>query len=132
MAYNILIVDDSILIREMVAKTLSIANIDIGDIYKAANGKEALDVLTSKWVDIMFADLNMPEMNGFELLDKMSEDGMLKTVPSVIISSQRKIERKDELIKMGVKAFVAKPFTPEQLTAVVTHILGSREGQNNE
>jgi len=87
MAYNVLIVDDSAIVRTVVEKTLRVSGCALGEIWQAANGREALDQLKAHWVDIVFADINMPEMNGVEMVNRMAETGLLKTVPVVIVSS---------------------------------------------
>lgn len=123
MSFNVLIVDDSIIIRKMVAKTLSISELDIGEYYFAANGQEALEQLESHWIDIVFADINMPVMNGMEMLEEMAKRDILSTIPIVIISTERSEPRIQELKKRGVRAYLQKPFIPEQFTEVVTSIL---------
>ncbi len=125
MAYNILIVDDSKLMRQVIAKTIQISGIAVGNIYEAGNGKEALQILSNSWVDIVFADINMPEMNGLEMVKSMSKDGILKTVPVVIVSTERNVTKITELRNEGVRAFISKPFTPESIRNVVCEILGS-------
>ncbi len=125
MAYNILIVDDSKLMRQVIAKTIQISGVAVGKIFEAGNGKEALAILSQNWIDIVFADINMPEMNGIELVKSMSESGILKTVPVVIVSTERNITKITELRNEGVKAFINKPFTPESIRNVVCEILGS-------
>lgn len=124
MSFNILIVDDSETIRAVIAKTLEMAGVPVGKLFQAANGKEALDILGEHWVDIVFADINMPVMSGVEMIEKMSDDGMLKTVPVVIVSTEGSMTRVEELKDKGVRAYVRKPFTPEGLKRVVDDILG--------
>jgi len=123
MAYNILIVDDSKLMRQVIAKTIQISGVSVGSIYEANNGKEALDVMNKNWVDIVFADINMPEMNGIEMVKAMSQSGILKTVPVVIVSTERNVEKLAVLKEIGVKAFVSKPFTPEILRDTIYQVL---------
>jgi two-component system chemotaxis response regulator CheY len=124
MAYNVLIVDDSAVIRAVVSKTLRIAGVDVGEIFQAANGKEALEVMASKWVDIVFADINMPIMTGIEMVEQMSITGILETLPVVIISTERSETRIEQLKAKGVRAYLNKPFTPENLRDVADQVLG--------
>lgn len=126
MAYNILIVDDSALMRQVIAKTLNVAGVEIGKLLEAANGREALELLRQDWIDLVFSDINMPEMNGLELLRLINEDEMLKTVPVVVISTDRSDTRAAELKAAGVKEIVRKPFTPETLKAVVDRLLAPK------
>ncbi len=128
MSFNVLIVDDSIIIRKMVAKTLSISDLDIGEYYFASNGREALEYLDRQWIDIVFADINMPVMNGMEMLDEMANRDILSTIPVVIISTERSEPRMKELEAKGVRAYLQKPFMPEKFTEVVTSILTPERG----
>jgi two-component system, chemotaxis family, chemotaxis protein CheY len=121
--YNILIVDDSRTIRAVISKTLEIADVPTANVWEAGNGLEALEILRKEWVDIVFADINMPEMNGIELVEQMSAEGMLDTVPVVIVSTEGSRKRIEELRAKGVKAYLRKPFAPESLKNVIEEIL---------
>ena len=127
MAYNVLIVDDSKVIRLMIGKTLRLANIALGKVFEAGDGKEALKVLEKEWVDMVIADINMPVMTGIELVDEMATRGMLDSTPVVIVSTERSVTRIQELQAKGVKAYLSKPFTPENIREVVVKILGDRK-----
>ncbi len=124
MAYNILIVDDSEIVRGIVKRSISMSGLDVGNIMEAGDGLEALDVLSKEWVDIVFADLNMPNMNGEELVEKMSDDNLLVSVPVVIVSSDHSEDRIKELKERGIRAYMKKPFRPENLLEVAGKILG--------
>jgi two-component system, chemotaxis family, chemotaxis protein CheY len=123
MGYNVLIVDDSMIIRKMIAKTLNISGLDIGEIFFAENGKQALKLLKENWVDIVFADINMPEMNGIEMIEEMHKEDLIKSIPVVIVSTERSRERIETLKTMGVKAYLNKPFVPEEFSRVVRELL---------
>ncbi|MEW6411919.1 MAG: response regulator [Candidatus Zixiibacteriota bacterium] len=131
MAYNILVVDDSKTIRSIVAKTLRLTKLEINEIFEAANGKEALDCLADNWVDIVFSDLNMPVMTGIELLNTMAEDGLLKDIPVVVISTDGSSARIEELKQKGVREYLRKPFTPESISETITRVLGVDDGDTN-
>ena len=124
MAYNVLIVDDSAIVRAVVRKALGLTGVALGEILEAANGQEALDKLEKNWIDIVFADINMPVMTGIELVNKMVERDILKSSPVVIISTERSETRMAELRAKGVSAYLNKPFTPEHLRDVITQVLG--------
>ena len=91
--YNILIVDDSATIRAVIKKTLQIAEVPTAEVWEAANGQEALEVMRDEWVDIVFADINMPVMNGLVMVERMEEEGLLETVPVVIVSTEGSKQR---------------------------------------
>ena len=128
MAYNILIVDDSKTARAFIAKSLEVAGIEIGAVFEAENGKQALEVLHSHWIDLVFADINMPEMTGLEMVQQMKQDGLMKTVPVVIISTERSLTRIAELQAAGVRDYMNKPFTPENIKSAVDKTLASEGG----
>ncbi len=128
MSLNVLIVDDSAIIRSVVKKSIAMSGIEVGQIHEAANGIEALKVLSATWIDIVFADLNMPEMSGMDLVEKMSKDNLLVSIPVVIVSSDQSQKRIEELKQLGIRAYLRKPFRPEAFREVVTQVLGSAGG----
>jgi len=128
MSLNVLVVDDSATVRAVIAKTLEIAGVSVGELHQATNGEEALQILDDNWVDIIFADINMPVMTGIEMIERMNEDGLLKTIPVVIVSTEGSKTRIEELKNKGVSAYIRKPFTPEQIKDIVDKIMGERDG----
>ncbi len=123
MGYNVLIVDNSVIIRKMVAKTLAISDLDISEYHFAENGLQALEKLDELWIDIVFADINMPGMNGVEMIEEMSRRNLLSSVPVVVISTERSRQRIEALKELGVKAYLQKPFVPEEFARVVKDLL---------
>lgn len=124
MAFNILIVDDSQTVRAVVAKTLAMANVAVNEVFHAANGQEALETLRAHWIDLVFSDINMPVMGGVEMIQLMKQDDVLKAIPVVVLSTEGSATRIQNLREQGVRAYIRKPFTPEQLRAVVDEVLG--------
>jgi len=131
MSINILIVDDSTTVRAVIEKTLRLSGVEIGNILHASNGKEALELLRNNWVDLVLTDINMPVMNGVELINEMSQDELLKTIPIAIVSTEGSQTRVEELKSKGVKAYLRKPFTPEALKKLVIDLLGVSEDESN-
>lgn len=123
MGYNVLIVDDSMIIRSMVAKTLQISGLELGKLHYASNGQEGLEQVSNHAVDIVFADINMPVMDGVQMVSAMAEEGLLQRIPVVIISTERNTQRIDHLKALGVTAYLKKPFMPEDFKAVVEGLL---------
>lgn len=128
MSYNILIVDDSAIVRAVIKRTLTIAGIEMGEVYEAGNGKEALQQLEGNWIDLVFADINMPEMNGIELVEQMKTDPTTASIPVVIVSTEKSVNRIEDLMAKGIKGYLNKPFTPESLRDIVNETL---ETQND-
>jgi two-component system chemotaxis response regulator CheY len=124
-SYNVLIVDDSEITRSIIAKALRHANVPLGDVRFASNGEEALAVLEGHWIDIVFADLNMPVLSGVEMVERMAEHDLLSSVPVVIVSTEGRQDRIDALIAKGVAAYLRKPFTPEQVADIASELLGA-------
>lgn len=108
----------------MFSKTFKLAGIPVGELYQAANGKEALEILNENRVDLVFSDINMPVMGGVEMIEKMFDDGLLKTIPVVVISSEGSTTRIEQLKSKGISAYIRKPFTPELVRKVVDDIIG--------
>jgi len=127
MSYTILVADDSAIVRTMVKKAIAMAGLPVGQVHEAANGREALELLRRAWVDVVFADINMPEMTGIELLEAMQGDAALAATPVVIVSSDRNPARVEQTQRAGARAYVKKPFRPEQFREVVTALLAGGE-----
>lgn len=122
MAINVLIVDDSITVRAVLQKALRLTGLDIAEIVQAANGVEALQVLNDRNIDFVFTDIIMSEMNGEQFVAQLHAEGRTADLPIVVISSAGDPERIKRLREMGVRGFVHKPFTPEQIKdAVIEH-----------
>ncbi|HMA61436.1 MAG TPA: response regulator [bacterium] len=127
MSLNVLIVDDSTVVRKIISKTLKLTGIPINEFHDASNGKEALEVLNDEWIDIVFTDINMPVMGGVKMIEKMNQDGMMQTIPVIVISTEGSETRIEQLSQQGVKAYLRKPVTPEKLRDVVKDILGIKD-----
>lgn len=124
MSRNVLIVDDSTTIRQMVKKTMQMAGLDINEIYEASNGIEALAALADHEVDVILVDINMPTMNGVQLLTRMKQSSRLQDIPIVIASTEGSQQRIDQMMGFGASGYVRKPFQPEQLRDVLAPLLG--------
>jgi two-component system chemotaxis response regulator CheY len=122
--YSVLIVDDSEIIRSVLQRTLNMAKIPLSNVYHAANGREAMDILDNYWIDLVMTDLNMPVMSGFEIIDIMHKRNDLCLIPIVVISTEGSALRIEELKDRGVKGYLRKPFTPESICTTLRQILG--------
>ena len=123
MSLNILIVDDSAVVRAMIIKTLGMAGIPLGDVHQAADGQEGLDSLDAHWIDLVFADINMPVMNGEEMIDRIREQPEWEELPIIVVSTEGSATRIERLQQKGA-SFVHKPFTPESVQSVIKKITG--------
>jgi len=123
MSYSILVVDDSPLIRKMMKRSLGLSKLELGTVFEATNGKEALAVLEKEWVDVVLADIHMPVMTGTELIELMSRDKLLGKIPVIVVSAERSEPAIEHLKKLGICAHLQKPFTPEQVLEVIQKVL---------
>ncbi|MGB9624838.1 MAG: response regulator [Phycisphaerae bacterium] len=123
MALNVLIVDDSATMRHMVARTLQMSGLALGNVAEATNGREGLDVLEREWIDVLFVDINMPVMGGIEMIDAVRRKPELANLPIVVISTESSQTRIEEVRRRGVR-FVHKPFTPECVREVIQDLTG--------
>ena len=126
MAINILVVDDSAVIRSMIKKTIPNSGVEVEQIYEAGNGQEGLDVLAKEWLDILFIDVNMPVMDGMEMLERVRNNPEYVDLPILIVSTESNPERIQIIQKMNA-GFVHKPFTPEVLRERILEALGVLE-----
>lgn len=126
MAYNVLIVDDSSIVRSVISKMLGLCGLQIGEIHESGNGKDALEVVENEWIDVIIADINMPVMNGIEFVNHLKEKGQLETTPVIIVSTERSQTRIEDLKAKGISAYLSKPFTPESIKATVETIFASK------
>lgn len=124
MAYNVLIVDDSAIVRKVLKKTFGMTSIPVNQFHEASNGKEGLEILSAQWIDVIFLDVNMPVMNGMEFMRKLKSDPAASDTPVVVVSTEGSKERIEELTQSGIKAFLRKPVTPEHLVEVIEKVFG--------
>jgi two-component system chemotaxis response regulator CheY len=119
MAYNILLVDDSSIVRKQLRRTIEIAGIGAVEVFEAENGKCALEVINAQWVDLVLLDVNMPVMNGVEFMKALCADKDNAQTPVVVFSTEGSEERLNELRQLGVKDVLRKPAQPEAIAAMI-------------
>lgn len=124
MALNILIVDDSSLTRKAIRRIIDMLDLDVRQIFEAENGMKALKVLDETNIDLVLADLNMPEMGGIEMIYHMRGNETTKDIPVVVVTTESSTTRIEGLLANGAKAYLHKPFTPEQFREIITQIVG--------
>jgi len=128
MPYNVLIVDDSRSMREVIKKVLRLSGFQIGDCLEAGNGEEALSVLANHWVDVILSDIHMPVMDGFGLLRALTAQEDLRDVPVVLITTESSHSRLQEALALGARGYLRKPFRPEEVRALLAQIMGETDG----
>ena len=112
---DILIVDDSAAIRRILQRVLRQAEIPIGNIYEAGDGAEAIAVLRTQLVGLILSDINMPNMNGLELLSELKANDAWKDLPVVMVSTEGSQAKVLEAVQLGAAGYVRKPFNADQI-----------------
>lgn len=123
MSLNILVVDDSAVMRAMVTRSLHMSGLTIGEVHEAANGRDALSLLDRHWVDLATVDLNMSVMGGDELIRRLRAASATADLPILVVSSERNANRVREMEAFGA-VFLHKPFSPEVLHDAIQQLLG--------
>ena len=122
---TILVVDDSAMMRKIVLRTLKMADIEFEEVLEAADGTEALTQLRSHTVALIMCDINMPVMNGLELLLKIKEEGLAKGVPSGMVTTEGSEPQVRQAILAGARGYIRKPFTLDHIKANVKPLLAA-------
>lgn len=120
MARKIMTVDDSSTVRQMLRFTLQDAGYEV---IEAVDGKDALEKLQTENVEMLITDLNMPEMNGIELIRKVRRSPGNRFVPIIMLTTESQEAKKKEGKEAGASGWIVKPFKPEQLLRVVNMVL---------
>ena len=123
MAVNVLVVDDSAAIRKILQRVLRQTEMPLGDIFEAGDGVEALDVLNSQQIGLVLSDVNMPNMDGLQLLAEIKRKEALKTIPVVMITTEGSQNKVLEAVDLGASGYVRKPFTTEQIKEKLTGLV---------
>ena len=123
MAFNVLVVDDSAVMRAMITRVVRMCGVPLGEFYEAGNGEEGLRAVREHWVDLVLLDVNMPVMNGEEMLRRLRADPETASLPVIVVSTESSDTRVHALEELGV-AFVHKPFAPETLRDIILRVTG--------
>lgn len=117
---KVLAVDDSASMRQMVSFTLQTAGFDV---ISAHDGSDAYDLAQKEDVDIVLSDVNMPIMDGIELIRKLRELNHYRYVPILMLTTESSIEKKQQGKAAGATGWIVKPFNPEQLVNIINRVL---------
>jgi two-component system, chemotaxis family, chemotaxis protein CheY len=118
---TILTVDDTASMRQMISFTLN----SVGhEVIQASDGKEALKLLEGKKVDLVIADVNMPNMDGITLVKSLREQTEHKFTPILMLTTESQESKRQQGKVAGATGWIVKPFNPEQLLTIVKKVLG--------
>lgn len=119
-----LIVDDSSVMRKIVERSLRQAGIEALVVEEAGNGNEALERLRTGAFDLILSDINMPGMDGLELVRQIKAQNLAPAAPVVMITTESSEEHVRQAIAAGARGYIRKPFTPEQVKERVLPLIG--------
>ncbi len=125
MGRNVLLVDDSSVMRKIIGRSLRQAGIEFDNIYEASDGVEALDLLEKESVDLVLSDINMPNMDGITFLREKSRRDNMKDIPVVMISTETGEDIIGEAKSLGALGSLKKPFNADVVNDVLAPLLDS-------
>lgn len=120
MGKNIMIVDDSASLRQVVAIALRGAGYDV---IEAQNGQDALSKLDGKKIHLIISDVNMPVMDGITLVKEVKKLPAYKFTPIIMLTTEGADAKKKEGQAAGAKAWIVKPFQPDQMLKAVSTLI---------
>jgi two-component system chemotaxis response regulator CheY len=123
MESDVLVVDDSAAIRKILQRVLRQTGMAIHTIYEAGDGLEALTVLGVQRVDLVLSDINMPKMDGLQLLAALKASDRWRHIPVVMITTEGGETKVAEAVKLGAAGYVRKPFTADQIKEKLAGII---------
>lgn len=119
---NILIVDDSTTTRALIRAVVE--EFDEFETVEAASGFEALKLLPQQPYDLIITDINMPDINGLELISFVKSNERYRDIPIIIVSTERTEEDKKRGMALGATAYITKPFKSFELQEIIQKIIG--------
>lgn len=123
MAHRVLLVDDSPTTRSFAAAALEADGVEV---VEARSGFEALKLLPSGEFHAVVTDINMPDINGLEVIKYTRNHARYRETPVIIISTEGRETDRERAMKLGANEYLVKPFTPEELVAMVRKYLEER------
>lgn len=125
---NVVIVDDSAAIRKILRRVLLQTEIPIGTIHEAGDGQDAVRILKDNAVNLILSDINMPNMDGIELLRTVKSTSQWSHLPVLMITTEGGQAKVMEALQLGAAGYVRKPFTADQLKEKIIGVVGSTNG----
>lgn len=120
---EILVVDDSAAIRKILQRVLRQTGMPIRGIHEAADGQEALDLMKTRRVDVILTDINMPRMDGIQLLSAVKAAEQWRNIPVLMVTTEGGEAMVGEALRLGAAGYVRKPFTADQIKEKLTGVL---------
>ncbi len=122
-SYVVLIVENSLVTRLVLKKSLIMGGLQLTEVIMANDGQEALTVLKNKKIDFVLSDLHMPNLDGRGLLTAMKTESLFPRLGVAMITAEQNKAIHDELLALGATCIIQKPFTPETFRAGYLQLL---------
>lgn len=119
MPKRILTIDDSKTMRDMLMLTLADAGFDV---LQAVDGEDGLNVLSREHVDLVITDINMPRMDGYEVIRRVRADPAYLTLPVLVLTTEGEADKRAIAKEAGATGWMVKPFDPERLVQTVLKV----------
>ena len=120
---DVMIVDDSAAIRKILRRVLDQTDLVIDKVHEAGDGLEALELLKTNTVQLILCDINMPNMDGIELLQRLKAQEDLRSVPVMMVTTEGSQARVMQALELGAAGYVKKPFTAAQIKEKLTGLV---------
>ena len=120
---DILVVDDSAAIRKILTRVLRQTGMAIQTIHEAGDGQDALALMAQHRIDLVLSDINMPKMDGLQLLASLKASPQWRNIPVVMITTEGGETKVAEAVRLGAAGYVRKPFTADQIKEKLVGIL---------
>lgn len=120
MTKRIMTIDDSKTMRDMLMLTLVEAGYDV---LQAVDGKDGLEKLATERVDVVITDINMPKMDGYEVVRRLRDDPAYRSTPILVLTTESETEKRDIARKAGATGWMVKPFDPDRLVEAVRRVI---------
>jgi two-component system, chemotaxis family, chemotaxis protein CheY len=120
---DVLVVDDSAAIRKILTRVLRQTGMAIQTIHEAGDGQDALALMAQHRIDLVLSDINMPKMDGLQLLASLKASPQWQNVPVVMITTEGGETKVAEAVRLGAAGYVRKPFTADQIKEKLAGIL---------
>lgn len=121
---NILVVEDSLMLRKVACFPLEKEK---HKVFEANNGIEGLEIVYKEQIDLIFTDLNMPGMDGFEFIKQLKENDQYKDIPVVILTTEGKKDMIMKGLSLGANSFLQKPIKPDLMLKEVEKLIGDKD-----
>lgn len=122
---NVLLIDDSVVIRKMLRRVLGECGLGITEILEAGDGSQALKLLAGSQVHLILCDVNMPVMSGLEFLEAVSQRPEWSRIPVIMVTTEGGMENVVRAVQLGAKGYIHKPFTTDEVRQKLAQCLNT-------